>query len=278
MKYTLFLFCLIVVLNCFSQGLSHFDEANTFNWEDNGFQSIDDTTLKSIFPIIINRPFRELSSAMNARANYHFVDLNLDGVDEIIYNGWTGGEGEMVLIIKRNSDQSYELSQTLFGKIVDLTIDDHQYQMVLLDYACCAGHVDHLIRLGLNRNSGQYEIIDDLAKVHGTYFNFSSFEPIRFEVEREIYHLRFSPKIEIELNPDDYPYELIQNQNIIAVYEKGSTGTAIGKKSDQTGRIWWLVIMDNIPSTEATLFYSGNNKNNDYRCVGWMSSRFLKVI
>jgi hypothetical protein len=73
-------------------------------------------------------------------------------------------------------------------------------------------------------------------------------------------------------------YELLLNDfHFLAIYSKGSTGTAIAKHIDQSGRLWWFVVMDHYKKPSRSLFAPRNHNMISYKSTGWMSSRFLTV-
>ncbi len=273
MNKLLLLFIIFYCHNLSAQNLELFDSSRKFNWEQVESIPLDTSTLKSIYPIVVNKPFRDLKTLINAVDLFHFIDLNKDGVNEIIYNGWTGGEGEMIHVLWEN-DQKFELRQTIMGRIVELNPSSSKAKMTVLDYACCAGYIDHLTCFELNERL--FKITNDYAYPFYKFEDINLIEPVQFEVQRDPYNLRLNPEIQQNLDPNDYPFDLIQNQNIAAIFTTGDTGTALAEKTDETGRIWWLVVMDNAPKYPNTIFYRGNNDYELYKPIGWMSSRYLK--
>ena len=96
-----------------------------------------------------------------------------------------------------------------------------------------------------------------------------------FKTITEEYKLRLEPFIN-DTSTSSYP-ELVQG-NTIAIYPKESLGYALSQQQDDTGRIWWFVIMKNNLKPISSVMYSGFYENDDYYSCGWMSSRFLKKI
>ena len=98
-------------------------------------------------------------------------------------------------------------------------------------------------------------------------------EPVRFEIENEIYHLRATPKIDTT----NLWYEGHEGEdNIIAELKKGDKGKAIGESTDSTGRIWWFVEIDPEFKPNKSHFYDLEERPT--KVTGWMSSRFVKEI
>ena len=72
--------------------------------------------------------------------SFHLIDINSDGLEDIIFNGYFGGEGEGILFFVK-SGNDYKRSKAFAGRIVSiersevtgfLTFEIH-------DYHCCAG-------------------------------------------------------------------------------------------------------------------------------------------
>jgi len=102
--------------------------------------------------------------------------------------------------------------------------------------------------------------------------------PVRFEIQNSPYNLRNSPEIITGLKEDYYDYTPINEQNITASYKAGDKGTAYAESTDSTGRIWWLVVMDVKPTSGESLYYEGNNEFENYKPIGWISSRYVMRI
>lgn len=276
MRLSLILLLLTSFFTSFSQDLSRID--SKFQWSDFELRDFDSTDLEKIFPIIQNLPFRNKADALNHLELFHLIDYNNDHKIDVLYNGWTGGEGEMLQIIK-NTGSEYEISQTIYGAVKDLKIEDNKItEIEILDYACCAGYVDHLQLWQLNGYS-QYSAVNDLALIVGTEIPSQTFDnPFKFEIKNEQYNMRIEPKIK-ELKENNNDFDPINEQNISASFTTGNTGTAIAQKEDDTGRVWWLVIMDQMPSNQfPMLFYEGNNDIYSYKPVGWISSRYVQKL
>ena len=259
-----------------SQDLSNFE--SEFDWSEYELRSFDSTDLERIFPIVKNLPLRSKSDALNHLDYFHLIDFNNDYKMDIFYNGWTGGEGEMLQVIKNNGS-NFEIIQTIYGSVQDLKIENNQVtEIEILDYACCAGYVDHF-QLWKKDGTTNFVGINDLALIVGTPIPSDQFEnPIRFRVKNDRYNMRVEPEIR-ELEENNASFDPIDGQNISASFTTGDTGTAIAKKVDETGRIWWFVIMDNMPHAEfPKLFYGGNNDIFRYKPVGWISSRYVDTI
>ncbi|MEM9857312.1 MAG: hypothetical protein AAF843_08145 [Bacteroidota bacterium] len=241
-------------------------------------RSFDSTDLERVFPVVQNLPFRTKSDALNHLKFFHLVDYNNDYKIDVFYEGSTGGEGTMLHVIQ-NTGNNFEIVQTIYGSVQDIKVQNNKItEFQILDYACCAGYVDHL-QLWSSKGTSKYSSVNDLALIVGTNIPSDQFDkPINFKITNERYNMRLEPEIK-ELGENDVPFNPIDGQNISASFTSGNTGTAIAQKEDETGRIWWLVIMDQMPNSEfPKLFYEGNNDIYNYKPVGWISSRYVEKI
>jgi hypothetical protein len=266
---------LLIACTGFTQDISNLEKE--FEWEKIEIRSFDSVDLEKIFPLIKNLPFRTKDEALEHLDFFHLVDYNNDLKIDIFYNGWTGGEGTMLQIIQ-NTGNGFKIVQTLFGTVKDLQTNNNCISTIeVLDYSCCAGYIDHLQSWSLDQITEKYVIKSDIAYVVGFKIPDKKFDmPIMFEIVNERYNMRTEPEI-INIEPHSAPFDPIENQNISASFTTGDTGVAIAESTDSTGRIWWLVIMDNKPSTNyPTIFYEGNNDIFDYKTLGWISSRYIK--
>jgi hypothetical protein len=65
--------------------------------------------------------------------------------------------------------------------------------------------------------------------------------------------------------------------NIVAIFPKGAKGIALAEHKDETGKIWWFVIMGREPLPKTKI--SNNSSNFPIRQLsGWMSNDYLKRL
>lgn len=110
--------------------------------------------------------------------------------------------------------------------------------------------------------------------------------PRPFVVENSVYSLRSTPRIDPDpgwqpspaerfggspaLAGMDGPWEVEGNR--LAVYERGARGVALASATDDTGRVWWYVLMSpDTPPAEPRF-------GGPVSLGGWMSSRFLEAV
>lgn len=182
------------------------------------------------------------------------VDLNGDGLLDIFYSGYLGGAADSYSFIFLNNGDAFNLvfegeigSEFIYavkksGKISGLIY----YFTGSFAPVPLVRRLDILSCEELNVKSVNLAKYFDDIKYPQKYLE----KPIKFKVLNSKYHLRSSPFVDNEKNKS---YRV---GNIISTYKSNNIGKAITKNSDDTGRVWWFVIME------------------DNHC-GWMSSRYL---
>ncbi|MCU4162985.1 hypothetical protein [Carboxylicivirga caseinilyticus] len=274
MKLLLSLFLFLITLTIKAQDLKYFNRSIEFNWETHGFNAIDMDQLKQLSFFKEHYDFIYEEHWAKNIGMFHSKDIDQDGWTDIIYNGWNGGEGEMLVILMNDQGQ-YRITQSFIGHVVEWMDTLNGSVIKLFDYGCCGAWVDHLVTIKYCKEKEQFNIVDDIANMVVIDSTLKYMNPIRFEIQNETYNLRYAPDIEIGIPEGDTPFDVIDGQNISAVYYKGDQGTALASKEDSTGRVWWLVIMDKAPTGE-TILYPGSDEYDNYRPIGWFSSRYLK--
>lgn len=208
--------------------------------------------------------------------NFHFLDLNGDKELDVVYNGGYGAENEIIYLLTA-WNKEFIVSNPLFGLITDFQVLEKSINLKIYDYGCCAEFVDvySKYKVLFDYEKIEFKNLYAYSKISVTQKPEDFIEEIRFEVQNDGYKLRAQPEIINEY--DGLPEEAIIDGNTLAIYPKGSIGTAISEKMDQSGRLWWFVIMDNNYKPINSLFNNGNNPISGYKFVGWMSSGFLTV-
>jgi hypothetical protein len=103
--------------------------------------------------------------------------------------------------------------------------------------------------------------------------------PFQIEVQYEGYNLRSGPEVinqEVNLEQTEVPGYRTSG-NIIAKLKKGSSGWVIASEIDDTGRLWYLVVMDSGLDFEEFMGIVDDYDNQTFNAIGWLSSRFIKV-
>lgn len=207
-------------------------------------------------------------------------DINADGRLDIIYNGDVGPPEPMV-IIWENIGKKYRFVAAYSGYIESIFYPNESnipYFIIESDI-CCGNYVSEIfvLRTVIKNNNFSFEIMERYKNFNALEFpeKLKMIKPIEFITVKEKYRLRYSPSIvdTLDRSLSDFMDQDVFG-NIIAVFKKGSKGKAIASTIDETGRIWWFVIMSVNSKTSYNLFY---NDKGAHKC-GWMSSKYLKII
>ena len=204
---------------------------------------------------------------------FHFLDLDVDGDLDVIYDGWSGGEPVCIRIhlnIEGHFKQVFEAYQSItkieFNK-------EGLSEIAINDPGCCTAYInfDEVWTVSAAKDSLNFKLKRRVAVIAGNTAPDNLFKTSkRFTVDQSKYYLRLHPKIDtVDVWHDGFPFQ----DNIIAEYTKGAAGTALGQTIDSTGRIWWYVEMDADADPISSEFY--DIENNPTLLTGWMSSRYL---
>ncbi len=217
-----------------------------------------------------------ISRQYTAGANhesFHFIDANSDSEMDVLYNGPVGNSDGIVVFIKSGS--TYVLSNTLGGEIIELERSRLSgfLQFKILQNPCCPAEEQYRLvaQLSIRPNDVKLLTSVEYSYKQSTEVPITFFSPKPFVTTRTHYNLRAQPKIDRETNV----WTEHIDGNVVAIYPQGSIGKAIAEKTDEKGRLWWFVVMENnIQPTKSLLVY----KKPTNMSVGWMSQRFLKEI
>ena len=199
----------------------------------------------------------------------HFADINNDSKIDAIFSGWSGGEPDIIRFFVQTEngfDKWFEvLQQPLKIKITDNTLNE----ITAIDMGCCDAYQVTI---------STYQVTDKLKlKAQTSYVDWTDLtgkyiEPMKFEIIKDKYFIRDSPKIDDESESERFE----SKGNSIGEFVKGQKGTAYMSKTDSTGRVWWLMQSEPLDSIQNSFFYNTNKTKTSY--VGWISSRYVKKI
>ncbi|MFT3825750.1 MAG: hypothetical protein QM731_17650 [Chitinophagaceae bacterium] len=243
-----------------------------------------DSVLKHLRPeyeqMFNNKQYLE-SNEYNS--SFHFAELNGDGIPDVIYQGWTGSEGQVVNVYMSMKKQLKKVLQD-YTNVVDLKFTGNKLSsVVIINYGCCAEYVQFERHYKVDSLSHCILVLQR-AKIIGMTDVRTSLTapehffdaPIRFKTLNDGYALRYSARINDTIPEPEKPYERMETKgNILTLYPRGSYGIAWGSRTDNIGRVWWLVEMDPQLFIYDQL-YSLDNKPTHY--FGWMSSRFVEKL
>jgi hypothetical protein len=205
-------------------------------------------------------------------------DFSGDGSEDLVFISYCGGmEYRNYFWVKK--DNKYYYSGLMIGKIVKFyrTQDSKALSAVARsgwDGSGYSGSID-LFAPEIKEGKFKYELQKRVKEFEGITIPDKRMPVRRFIVKNDKYKLRTSPIIIDKYNEDESNFERKPVYgNTLAEFSKGSKGVAIAEKLDETGRVWWFVIMDEDAKTGYNRFYDDQNASK----AGWMSSRFLEVI
>jgi len=134
---------------------------------------------------------------------------------------------------------------------------------------CCADYI-YTLTINIPKSNDTYQADITYYYDEGIEFPIELTINQKFEVAKDIYRLRKTPKIDNTINEylDDKPVG-----NISHSYSTGDKGNAFTSKTDSTGRIWWFVEMKN-----PTLKSGEHFPKEGTFYLGWMSSTYVKKI
>jgi len=220
----------------------------------------------------------------------HFIDLDGDGSIEILFNGefaW-GDDADKQIFILKEKDGVYKQLSFLWGTIVGLSRDAPGLPVQIKSRG---SYPESDVWVSIKTYSPvfsegkltKYECVSQLFYPEDYYYYEEGIKylpdsftvQIPFEVTSEQYNMRNMPGF----LPDNESgnYEMFEN-NVVAIYPKGSLGVALAEKTDETGRVWWFVVMGRYPEPDTKAAVPMFDFLPINQLSGWMSSRYLKRL
>ena len=227
----------------------------------------------------------QMFSIADLEDGLHILDFNGDGLDDIIFTGWSGFEGNAVMIFI-NTGHSFTKIFTEYQNIHKIVFLDGKIHKIHIQEGgfsedCTVAKkiysIDYSTELPTFNLVSQMQFVDYLSQEYpSNYFD----KPIKFAVLNDKYNLRYSPVID-NTEGDGFCGEP-RTGNILGKIKAGSIGYALAEKEDSTGRIWWFAALHPNSEIEESVYYdfsyyAGFSRSNSYK-LGWISSRFVKEI
>ncbi len=211
----------------------------------------------------------EFDKKINRTPEICNVDLDNDGDMDFVYGGWSGGEHSIV-IFYINTNSKF-LDATMNGSVTGILTQNEDTRIVVTDPPCCDGITGAIKEITFSK---------DTCSIKNVYYYVTLNEipseltlQKKFETTQQTYNLRYSPDVNNEIK--EYPVRTWEG-NITAKYAKGSTGIALAKKTDSTGRVWYYSAMTNNNAPTFKQFEIHEDDKNGY-FLGWISSRYVNV-
>jgi hypothetical protein len=246
--------------------------------------SVDWSKYETLLPIDVRA--RTLSDSIFAldnpygstsAADFHFIDLNSDGLLDVLFNGHRG-EGEDLIIWLRVGS-GYEKMSELEGRVTSLLRSEPWTPLSfrLYDYGCCASRFDFFNQYVPAIDSGKFayklttQVMVSSTDQPSVRFYMDS-RPITVKSKMEV---RFDPLINNEPWDADYGKAV---GNLYATFSTGSTGRVLGEGTDSLGHTWYFVMMNlNAPCTYGfDIETVGRNSGGCAQIAGWVLASDLK--
>jgi hypothetical protein len=208
----------------------------------------------------------------------HFIDLNSDGVNEVIFDGPSEAEGNETIIFQKIKNQ---YKRVFIGRqsIVEIKwLSNGETKVYLSDFGCCAEYttIQKVFKLTHNEN-GMIKLVKVYQSVvfsEGKLPDSLFLSPIRFKVTIDNYKLRHTPRFDdTSYQPWDYDTSKPAG-NVIAFLPKYTQGYATGYKTDKSGRQWWYVEIDERSILNNFKLYG--HEDFPTKIIGWLSSTYLE--
>jgi len=202
----------------------------------------------------------------------HTLDLNKDGVDEIIFNGLSDEEGNKTEIFQKINNKYVNVFSTR-QNIVDIKLSDTASYLFITDPGCCAEYsiIQKIFKMNIPSQAISFNQIYQSQLLNSTVKPDNVFQtpiPIKITVDKS--KLRFQPKLDDTATQFyDLMGDLKPTGNVVANFKTNTKGLALGDKTDSLGNKWLYVQLD--------LGYYLNNFKLDDR-IGELSKFYTKII
>ncbi|HVX50283.1 MAG TPA: hypothetical protein VHB48_08990, partial [Chitinophagaceae bacterium] len=179
----------------------------------------------------------------------HFMDLNGDGNNDVIFEGQSGGEPQEVEIYMFTNGRYVKVLEEYEGVLLMTFKNNRLVKIVVSNWGCCDDYInfDKTFDVSINKEGALHFtlVLQTASAFQGTLPD-SLFEtPVAFEVLNDACKLRSRPVL------DDTSYEpwneadsVRGTGNTLARLPQGARGLALGKHTDDTGREWWYAEFD----------------------------------
>jgi hypothetical protein len=212
----------------------------------------------------------------------HLIDLNKDGVDEIIFTGLSDEEGNRIDIFKKEKT-SYTKIFSARQNLTEIIIEKDRLYLYISDPGCCAEYstIQKIFKVDLNLSISSFQQTYQSQIINGTKLPDSLFKKaIRFKVTLDAYKVRFEPKFDdsTKMFYDDMN-EFKPSGNIIAKLPENTAGNALGYMTDPSGTKWWFVEIDEKAQLR-NVKYDRTDQTKKYptHIRGWINSKYIQKL
>lgn len=261
-----------------------FDRYNPeYSFEWSGYEVSDEYSIKRKFVEFVEYKglLKEERNALEntdgeLRFSIRAVDLNDDNLADIIYQGPHMGEGAIVHIFLQTETGFKNVFTTQQGIVAVDWQDEKIDKLYVKNWGCCADPnlTNSVYEVSSLNSEPKFNLIWKSVELRSFVTKpKQSIRPIRFEIINEDYKLRANPWLD----------DLTKNEilgitgNTIGVLSSGTKGTAYAAAEDETGRVWWYVLIDKEYEMEDTYINYEYHESKPY-LLGWISSRYVKQV
>ncbi len=263
----------------YSQSWEHYFTESKFNLNTINTpipDSLKDQILKSF-----NYSHPNYSDFKSLKDHFIFFDFSGDGLLDIIYNDNFGAESNLIVFLKNTGNNFVEIFNG-WGNIawIGTNIPWTAKKFIIYDFGCCGdtrNYIEEYVPTIVD-DSLKYQLSFKVILPSGIQIPKKFFTtPITFLVKKQNYNLRIQPQIKNEVFETEWGNS---KGNIIVTFKQGTVGKALAESEDETGRIWWFVIIDKHNKKEWEFYtaYQSFNSKEIPSYAGWMSSSYLEAI
>ncbi len=263
---------IIICVILFSQTIFGFSKGNylfpEITFKDITLKEINkDSTLKIIKGLKEYKRIFGLTDIYDTANHFYLSDIDNDNKSELIYYGLISAEGKWSIIWKTDH-QNYHLFGELFGKITGRS--DSLY-ISTVGPGCCGSDCDY---------ANLYSILEDAIDFLRSAVIFDGVKiPDSLPIKKNIVinntgnSLRAQPIINDKPDSTDMERYGVLRGNTIVELGKGTVASATATYKDNTGRVWWFLVLDN--PTEAKYNVFKGYKKEKRRICGWINTTYL---
>ncbi|TNE27410.1 MAG: hypothetical protein EP346_12400 [Bacteroidetes bacterium] len=210
----------------------------------------------------------------NLLGDCHVIDMDNDGDFDIIYNGSDGVEGDIVLVLRKDSSQ-FEVLLHEIGTITEFFMYEKKLESLSILNVTCCGAI-HTLDLHYLTLGSPMRIQIDKAYIYyqSTEFpsNNSQAAYREYRVTSPELNMRYSLGIDTTTTVVDA--QDAEKTNVIATFPQNARGWIIGKAIDQNGDVWYYMQMQAYPARTVLPYLDYDNL---FYC-GWMSAKHLEPV
>lgn len=207
----------------------------------------------------------------------HVLDINNDGLDDIIFDGESGGEPREISIYLNEGGSFHKIFSDYQG-IAELEFKNGVLNRLnIKDWGCCAEFINTIKFYEVEFKNGDFKFDQkkSFKYVHTTILPDNYWVNTKsVKILNDNYNLRYSPQI------DEKTEVYFEGEptfgNTIGKLNKNSKAIAIADQTDSTGRVWFFVAIYPEYDLKESYLYDSTYEMKSYKC-GWVSSKFIEV-